>query len=82
MAELIDAAQKVRAAGYQPWVVGGNDWTGSHVIQFMLESRLGYEKAVDMFANGGSPRMPMPAQRSKPSSNCAMQVSLLIMSKV
>ena len=52
-AELIDAAQKVRAAGYKPWVVGGNDWTGSHVIAFMLESRIGYEKAVDMFANGG-----------------------------
>jgi len=52
-AELIDAAQKIREAGYQPFVTGGSDWTGAQDFEFIVMGRLTPDQIWDLFANGG-----------------------------
>jgi multiple sugar transport system substrate-binding protein len=54
--ELIEASDKVRAAGYQPLVVGGSDWTGQalwDVIKqtVMTDQEAGEAYQKDNFAN-------------------------------
>lgn len=51
--ELIEVAEKVRAAGYQPFALGGNDWTGGDWFLTVATAALGNETAADLFANGG-----------------------------
>jgi len=51
--ELTDAAQKIRAAGFQPFVIGGKDWTGGDWFLTVITAALGNEQAADLFANGG-----------------------------
>lgn len=51
--ELIAAAEKIRANGYQPFVVGGGEWPGARFFQLLLQSYIGDEEARTLFANGG-----------------------------
>jgi multiple sugar transport system substrate-binding protein len=51
--ELTDAAQKIRAAGFQPFVLGGKDWTGGDWFLTVITAALGNEQAAELFANGG-----------------------------
>ena len=53
MDELITAAQAIRAAGYQPFVVGGGDWTGYRFSQLVLVSGLPEDEAADLLQHGG-----------------------------
>jgi multiple sugar transport system substrate-binding protein len=52
-AQLIEAAQKVRASGNTaPFVVGGADWTGMFFFQLVVESQLTYDEIWDVLGNG------------------------------
>lgn len=51
--ELIDAAAAIREAGYQPFAVGGSDWTGYRFSQMVLTSGLTEEEAIDIISDGG-----------------------------
>jgi len=51
--ELKDAAKKIRAAGYQPWSIGGKDWTGGDWFLTAISASLGKEKATELFSKGG-----------------------------
>lgn len=51
--ELIEAASKVRAAGYQPFATGGSDWTGAQDFEFIIMARLAPDQIQQLFDNGG-----------------------------
>jgi multiple sugar transport system substrate-binding protein len=51
--ELIKAAQKVRAAGYDPFVTGGLDWTGYSVFELVAGTMLTDEQLKQLAMNGG-----------------------------
>jgi multiple sugar transport system substrate-binding protein len=51
--ELLDASEKIRAAGYQPFATGGTDWTGARDFQLVLMSHLTTEEIWSLFAEGG-----------------------------
>lgn len=51
--DIAAAAGPLREAGYQPFVTGGSDWTGSRFFQFLVTSFLTTEETYDLFANGG-----------------------------
>jgi multiple sugar transport system substrate-binding protein len=50
--ELIDVAQKVREAGYQPFALGGKDWTGGDWFLTAITAALGNDQTSELF-NGG-----------------------------
>ncbi|MGQ9785122.1 MAG: ABC transporter substrate-binding protein [Anaerolineae bacterium] len=50
---LIEAAQKVRAAGYQPLVVGGADWTGQALFDLIKSSVMTDQEAGAAYQYGG-----------------------------
>lgn len=51
--ELIAAADAIRAAGYQPFAVGGSDWTGSRLFQMVLSSAAPREEITTLWSEGG-----------------------------
>ncbi len=51
--ELIDAAKKIRAAGYQPFTTGGMEWTGEFVFFLALATMLTDEEIPQLYAHGG-----------------------------
>jgi multiple sugar transport system substrate-binding protein len=51
--ELLDAAKKVRAAGYQPLVVGGADWTGQALFDLIKSSVMTDQEAGAAYVEGG-----------------------------
>jgi multiple sugar transport system substrate-binding protein len=50
--ELIEASDKVRAAGYQPLVVGGSDWTGQALFDLIKSSVMTDQEAGEAYVNG------------------------------
>ena len=50
--ELIQVADQVRAAGYQPFVTGGADWTGCRAWQLVLQSNMTPEEVREVFGHG------------------------------
>lgn len=51
--DLIDAADKVRAAGYQPMGVGGADISGAVFLSVVTESMMTAEEIEQVYTNGG-----------------------------
>ena len=51
--DLVDAAEKLRAAGIQPFAMGGNSWPVQNFITWMGQQYLEPAEAEDVFANGG-----------------------------
>ena len=51
--ELIDVAQKVRKAGYQPFALGGKDWTGGDWFLTAITAALGNDQTSELFSKGG-----------------------------
>jgi multiple sugar transport system substrate-binding protein len=51
--ELIAAAAKIRAAGYQPFTTGGSEWTGQYVFYGFLATMLTDAETRDLYTNGG-----------------------------
>ena len=51
--DLLAAIPAIREAGYEPFVVGGADWTGAQLFQMMLMSHLEEEDIVELFGAGG-----------------------------
>lgn len=51
--ELLDAAKKVRAAGYQPYATGGSDWTGQFDLFQILTTMLTDDEIRDLYSHGG-----------------------------
>lgn len=51
--ELIEAAQKVRAAGYDPFVTGALDWTGYSVFELVVGTLLTDEDLKQLAMQGG-----------------------------
>lgn len=51
--ELIVAAEKLRAIGIQPLVVGGKEWPGARLFQLFMASALGTEETTRLFSEGG-----------------------------
>lgn len=51
--ELIEASEKIRAAGYEPFVVGGTDWSGYAVFTTIVQLKLTDEEMREVFGNGG-----------------------------
>jgi multiple sugar transport system substrate-binding protein len=51
--ELIDAAKKIRAAGYEPFTVGGTDWSGYAVFTTIVQLALSDEEMREVFGKGG-----------------------------
>ncbi len=51
--ELIDAAAALRAAGVQPFAIGGNDWSGQKLLLQIAQSYLSPDDAKEIFTNGG-----------------------------
>ena len=51
--DLIAAAAKIRAAGYQPFTTGGSEWTGEYVFFGFLAGALTDAEIRDLYANGG-----------------------------
>ncbi|MGX5682760.1 ABC transporter substrate-binding protein [Schumannella luteola] len=51
--ELIDAAAALRAAGIQPFAIGGNDWSGQKLLLQIAQSYLTPDEAKEVFTNGG-----------------------------
>ena len=50
--ELIADAAKIRAAGFQPLVVGGKDWSGNKLFSLIIQTMLSDQDAIDLFTNG------------------------------
>jgi multiple sugar transport system substrate-binding protein len=50
--ELIEVANQLRAAGKQPFVVGGGDWTGMFFFQLVVESMLTNEETWQVLGDG------------------------------
>ncbi|MAU08286.1 MAG: hypothetical protein CL607_00575 [Anaerolineaceae bacterium] len=51
--ELLVAAEAIRAAGYQPFAIGGSDWTGVRLFQMVLASGLTQDEVASLFGEGG-----------------------------
>jgi multiple sugar transport system substrate-binding protein len=51
--ELIAAAFPLRDAGYQPFVVGGSDWTGFNFLMLQMQGCMEDEEGLDLATNGG-----------------------------
>jgi multiple sugar transport system substrate-binding protein len=51
--ELIEATTKLRAAGIDPVVFGGIDWSGQKIFLQLLESYMTEDQAKDVYAHGG-----------------------------
>ena len=51
--ELLVAAEAIRAAGYQPFAIGGSDWTGVRLFQMGLASGLTQDEVASLFGKGG-----------------------------
>lgn len=51
--ELIDAAADIRAAGFQPFAVGGGGWAGQKLLLQIAQSYMTPDEAKDVFINGG-----------------------------
>lgn len=51
--ELVDAAAALRAAGIQPFAIGGNDWSGQKLLLQVAQSYLTPDQAKEVFLNGG-----------------------------
>ena len=51
--ELIAAAKALRAAGTQPLIVGGNDWSGQKLFYQIIESYTDTDTVKDVLQNGG-----------------------------
>jgi multiple sugar transport system substrate-binding protein len=56
--ELIAAAKKIRAAGYQPFATGGMEWTGQFVFYLTLASMLTDKEIPELYAKGGFSKNP------------------------
>jgi multiple sugar transport system substrate-binding protein len=50
--QLISDSKKLRAAGIQPFVVGGKDWPAQNFITWMGQQYLNPKEAKDLFTNG------------------------------
>lgn len=51
--ELIAAADAIRAAGYQPFAIGGSDWTGSRLFQMYLSGNVAQDDVIALWREGG-----------------------------
>jgi multiple sugar transport system substrate-binding protein len=51
--QLISAAEKIRAVGYMPWVVGGSDTWAFNAFGLVVTSMLDWEAAEQLFSQGG-----------------------------
>ncbi|PZF84348.1 ABC transporter substrate-binding protein [Jiangella anatolica] len=51
--DLIAAADALRAAGIQPFAIGGNDWSGQKLFFQLAQSYLEPDAAREIFTNGG-----------------------------
>jgi multiple sugar transport system substrate-binding protein len=51
--ELIQIAPALRAAGFQPLVVGGTDWTGLNLIMLQMQGCMDDKEGLDLAKNGG-----------------------------
>jgi multiple sugar transport system substrate-binding protein len=51
--ELIDASKKIRDAGYEPFVVGGIDWSGYAVFTAIVQLKLSDAEMAEVFGKGG-----------------------------
>jgi multiple sugar transport system substrate-binding protein len=51
--ELLDASKKIRDAGYEPFVVGGIDWSGYAVFTTIVQLKLSDEEMREVFGKGG-----------------------------
>jgi multiple sugar transport system substrate-binding protein len=51
--ELLDASKKIRDAGYEPFTVGGIDWSGYAVFTTIVQLKLTDEEMRDVFGKGG-----------------------------
>jgi multiple sugar transport system substrate-binding protein len=56
--ELIEASKKIREAGYEPFVVGGTDWSGYAVFTTIVQLKLSDEEMREVFGNGGFANNP------------------------
>ena len=56
--ELIDASKKIRDAGYEPFVVGGTDWSGYAVFTTIVQDVLSDQEMRDVFGKGGFANNP------------------------
>ena len=56
--EVIDAAKKIRDAGYEPFVVGGIDWSGYAVFTTIVQLKLSDEEMREVFGKGGFAENP------------------------
>lgn len=51
--EMIEVAEAIRAAGYEPFAIGGSDWTGARLHQMFMVSGLSEAETQELLANGG-----------------------------
>lgn len=51
--ELVEAAVKIRAAGYEPFAVGGMDWSGYAVFTTIVQLKLTDDEMREVFGKGG-----------------------------
>lgn len=51
--DLIAAAEKIRAAGFEPFVTGGSDWNGNKLFSLILQSFVPRDEAIQLFSQGG-----------------------------
>ncbi|SDU75450.1 ABC transporter substrate-binding protein [Jiangella alkaliphila] len=51
--DLIAAAEALRAAGIQPFAIGGNDWSGQKLFFQVAQAYLDPDAARELFTNGG-----------------------------
>lgn len=51
--QLIDAAKKIRAAGYQPFAIGGTDWTGQFAYYITVATMLRDDEVRSLYSSGG-----------------------------
>jgi multiple sugar transport system substrate-binding protein len=50
--DLIAAATKIRAAGFQPLAIGGSDWTGNKLFSEILQLVISDQQAINAFQTG------------------------------
>ena len=55
---LLGASQKLRAAGVQPIVVGGNDWTAQNMFAYTVQQYMKHDEAAKLFHEGGFCKSP------------------------
>jgi multiple sugar transport system substrate-binding protein len=51
--DLVATAEKIRAAGYQPFVTGGLEWTGQFVFFLTLATMLADKEIPGLYGTGG-----------------------------